>query len=206
LANSSGKKTSRRAPAVSARRRRSNSVPRSGDAAELQTDPAASDNDPAAPPPLRRWRRQFQWEHAEVEPYKVGSHRGAEFAGASRQVLIGKRGERVGFHLRYFELQAGGYTSLEQHRHSHVVVGVRGRGVVRVGEKTYTMAPLDAIYIGPEQVHQLRAAGRNKFGFFCIVDAQRDQPRPVQPEAPISTGARAQDEISIALNRHPRHG
>jgi quercetin dioxygenase-like cupin family protein len=132
-----------------------------------------------APPVLRRFHRQFRWEHTELEPYKLSAHAG-EFAGASRQVLVGKRGERVAFHLRYFELQAGGYTSLEHHRHSHVVVGVRGRGVVRVGEESYTLKPLDAIYIGPEQAHQLRATGRSRFGFFCIVDARRDRPRPVK--------------------------
>lgn len=134
-----------------------------------------------APPVLRRFRRQYRWDHIELEPYKISAHAGGEFAGASRQVLVGKLGERVGFHLRYFELQAGGYTSFERHRHSHVVVAVRGRGLVRVGEEDYTLKPLDAIYIGPEQAHQLRAIGRSRFGFFCIVDAHRDRPRPVKP-------------------------
>ncbi len=133
----------------------------------------------AAPPALRRFRRQYRWEHAELEPYKINMHAGGEFAGASRQVLIGKHGERVAFHLRYFELESGGYTSLERHRHSHVVIGVRGHGLVRVGDEDYVLRPMDAIYIGPDQAHQLRAAGRSRFGFFCIVDARRDKPRPV---------------------------
>lgn len=128
---------------------------------------------------LRRFHSRYRWDHAELEPYKASVHAGGEFAGASRQVLVGMRGERVAFHLRYFELEAGGYTSLERHRHSHVVVGVRGRGAVRVAGQTYVLKPLDAIYIGPEQAHQLRATGRSKFGFFCIVDARRDRPRPV---------------------------
>ncbi len=194
MANRDGrKKTSGRAPAAPTRRRRgADADPRGGDRPEYQTDPLAEGRgNPAAPPALRRLRRQFRWEHTEVEPYKVSAHRGGEFAGASRQVLIGKRGERVAFHLRYFELQAGGYTSLERHRHSHVVVGVRGRGVVRIGEKDYTLTPLDTIYIGPLQAHQLRAAGRAKFGFFCIVDARRDRPRPVEPAAAAAITATA---------------
>jgi ribulose-bisphosphate carboxylase large chain len=146
----------------------------------------SSDTTTAPPPVLRRIRRSFRWEHAELEPYKISTHAGGEFAGASRQVLVGKRGERAAFHLRYFELQSGGFTSLERHRHSHVVVGVRGRGLVRVGDKNYTLRPLDAIYIGPEQAHQLRATGRWPFGFFCIVDAHRDQPRPVEIAAESS--------------------
>ncbi len=131
------------------------------------------------PPVLRRFRRSYRWDNTELEPYKINTHAGGEFAGASRQVLAGNRGERVAFHLRYFELQAGGYTSLEQHRHSHVVIGVRGRGLVRVADATYMLKPMDTIYIGPRQAHQLRAVGRARFGFFCIVDARRDNPRPV---------------------------
>ncbi|MGO9061952.1 MAG: cupin domain-containing protein [Candidatus Binataceae bacterium] len=134
-----------------------------------------------APPVLRRLRRNFRWEHAEVEPYKIAARGAGEFAGASRQVLIGKRGERAAFHLRYFELEPEGYTSLERHRHVHVVIGVRGRGLVRVGNREYRLAPHDLIYIGPGQVHQLRSAGRAKFGFFCIVNAHRDKPRAVKP-------------------------
>ncbi len=136
----------------------------------------------ATPPALKRFRRNFRWEHTEVEPYKIAARGVGEFAGASRQVLIGKRGERVAFHLRYFELEPGGYTSLERHRHAHVVIGVRGRGQVRIGDQEHPLAPHDLIYIGPEQAHQLRGAGRTKFGFFCIVNARRDKPQPVRLE------------------------
>jgi S-methyl-1-thioxylulose 5-phosphate methylthiotransferase len=132
-----------------------------------------------APAVLRRYRRGFRWNHVELEPYKIATHRGGEFAGASRQVIVGRRGERVKFHLRYFELAPRGFTSLEQHHHSHVVIGVRGRGEVRVGGRRYAIGPLDAIYIGPDRPHQLRAASRGRFGFFCIVDSSRDRPRPV---------------------------
>jgi len=133
----------------------------------------------ASPPAIRRFRRGFRWDHVELEPYKLATRRDGEFRGASRQVLVGMRGERVRFHLRYFELEPRGFTSLERHRHSHVVIGVRGRGEVRVDDRRYTLGPMDTIYIGPNQPHQLRANGRGRFGFFCIVDARRDKPRPV---------------------------
>jgi quercetin dioxygenase-like cupin family protein len=133
---------------------------------------------PAAPV-LKNFRRNFRWDGVEVEPYKLSTHRGGEFRGASRQVLVGNRGERVKFHVRYFELEPGGFTSLERHRHSHVVIAVRGRGRVRVGDETLRLSPMDTVYIGPEQPHQVSALGRAKFGFFCIVDAKRDKPRPV---------------------------
>ncbi len=123
--------------------------------------------------------RGFRWEGVDLEPYKIAAHRGGEFRGASRQVLAGTHGERVRFHVRYFELEPRGFTTLEHHRHSHVVIGVRGRGKVSVGDTQYMIKRLDTIYIGPGEPHQLVATGRGKFGFFCIVDAKRDKPRPL---------------------------
>jgi len=129
---------------------------------------------------LRRFRRGFRWDAVALEPYKIAAHNGGEFRGASRQMLAGMTGERVGFHVRYFELAPGGYTSLERHRHSHFVIAIRGRGICRLDGEEIVLRPLDAIYIGPNRAHQLIATKRSKFGFLCIVDAKRDKPRPVQ--------------------------
>lgn len=134
----------------------------------------------SAAPILRKFRRGFRWDGVELEPYKLSTHRGGEFHGASRQVIVGKRGEQVRFHVRYFEIEPRGFTSLERHRHSHVVIGARGNGRVRVGERNFRLRPMDTIYIAPDQPHQLQAVGNEPFGFFCIVDARRDRPRPVQ--------------------------
>ncbi|MGH6893381.1 MAG: cupin domain-containing protein [Dongiaceae bacterium] len=106
-------------------------------------------------------------------------------------MLIGGLGERVKFHVRYFELDARGYTSLESHHHSHVVIGVRGRGRVTVAGDEHLLGPMDAIYIGPNIAHQLRATGAGKFGFFCIVDAKRDRPRRVRRHQPSRSAASA---------------
>jgi ribulose-bisphosphate carboxylase large chain len=131
--------------------------------------------------PVRsRFSRNFRWKGVQLEPYKLATHAGGEFKGASRQVLVGKRGERVKFHLRYFELEPGGFTSLEQHHHAHVVVGVRGKGRARVGNRKYPLKAMDMVYIAPNRPHQLSTVGGIPFGFFCIVDAERDRPRPVK--------------------------
>lgn len=134
----------------------------------------------SAVPILRKFRCGFRWDGVELEPYKLSTHPGGEFRGASRQVIVGRRGERVRFNLRYFEIEPGGFTSLELHRHSHVVIGARGIGRVRVGDRNFRLRPMDTIYIAPDQPHQLRAAGKEPFGFFCIVDARRDRPRPIE--------------------------
>jgi ribulose-bisphosphate carboxylase large chain len=133
----------------------------------------------SGPPAIRRFKPNFRWAHVALEPYKLLGDRAGEFRGASRQVLAGKLGEAIGFHVRYFELKPGGFTSLERHRHSHVVIGARGRGTIRVGKARYAIGLFDTVYVGPEQIHQIAADRRSRFGFFCIVNARRDRPRPV---------------------------
>lgn len=130
------------------------------------------------PAALRRFAKGFRWEGVTLEPYKLEGGRAGEFRAATRQVLVGNSGEQAAFHLRYFELAPGGFTSYERHRHCHVVIGVRGRGMVRIGAQRQLLRPMDIAYIGPGEAHQLSAAGHSPFGFFCIVNARRDRPRP----------------------------
>ncbi len=132
------------------------------------------------PPTVRRFRAGFRWGRIELEPYKATPHRGGEFCGASRQVLVGKMGEQVAFHLRYFELEPGGFTSLERHHHAHVVIAMTGCAIVRVGGRRHKIVPFDAVYIGPDEPHQLSADQGEKFGFLCIVNARRDRPRALR--------------------------
>ena len=37
----------------------------------------------------------------------------------------------------------------------------------------------DTVYVAPDEVHQLRNHGGEPFGFFCLVDAERDAPVPL---------------------------
>lgn len=157
---------------------------RGKDLRKTSTRRRTSAGSPDNAPTIRRFRSGFRWDGVLLEPYKPGSHRDGQFRGASRQVLIGRNDESVRFHVRYFELAPGGFTTLERHRHSHVVIGIRGRGRVRMGDRHYTIGRLDTVYISPGQPHQLAAAGRGAFGFFCIVDARRDRPRAVVEKPP----------------------
>jgi ribulose-bisphosphate carboxylase large chain len=85
----------------------------------------------------------------------------------------------MAFDVRYFEIEGGGHSTFERHRHAHVVIGLRGAGRVRIGSRWRPLKPLDACYIGPETPHQLRNDGGEPFGFLCVVDAERDRGRAV---------------------------
>jgi ribulose-bisphosphate carboxylase large chain len=108
-----------------------------------------------------------------VQEYKA---EGTDFQGITRQELTGIFGERTNFNLRYFEIQPGGYSSLERHVHEHVIIGARGKGILINEDREIPIAVHDVAYIAPQRKHQLRNHGSEPFGFYCIVDHERDQP------------------------------
>lgn len=123
---------------------------------------------------LLRHEPGFEWNDRPSERYKDTED--LPFRGVRRVELMGKNGEQMNFDLRYFELAPGGYTSLEKHLHTHVIIGARGAGeLVRNGDRE-PLAAHDIAYIEPLAVHQLVNAGDEPFGFYCLVDRDRDRP------------------------------
>lgn len=121
-------------------------------------------------------RGDWTWEGVPLEPYKPTTE---TYRGVTRRELVGKRGESPRFHVRYFEVAPGGFTTYERHHHEHVVIGQRGRGEALVGEQVLPIGPGDVVYVAPLEPHQLRnraPRGAEPFGFLCIVNAERDRP------------------------------
>jgi len=116
----------------------------------------------------------FHWSGRDSSPYKDATDQA--FQGVRRVELVGKFGEQTRTDLRYFEIQPGGYSSLERHVHGHIVIGARGTGVLMRGETRQTLAVNDVAFIAALENHQLRNETDHPFGFFCIVDHRRDRP------------------------------
>ena len=124
-----------------------------------------------------RFQPGFHWEGVPVADYKAPA---SHWCGITRIVLVGEKGEQTAFQVRYFEIAPGGFSSLEHHAHEHVVVVLRGRGQVRLGDALHEVSFGDTVYVAPHEVHQLRnPSATEPFGFLCLVDAQRDAPTPV---------------------------
>ena len=66
----------------------------------------------------------FHWDGVPVLAYKQDGD--APFRDVTRQVLFDD--PALNCQLRYFEVAAGGHTTLERHEHVHAVMVVRGRG------------------------------------------------------------------------------
>jgi len=122
--------------------------------------------------------RSFRWDGVPAREYKSGD---VPYRDVTRQTLLGEGAgeEPFSFITRYFEIEAGGYSTLERHQHPHAVVVIRGRGRVMLGDKTYEIAPFDCVYVSPGVAHQFQATGGELLGFLCIVDRVRDRPEVV---------------------------
>jgi len=116
----------------------------------------------------------FRWEGVPLLAYKEDG--GTHFKGVTRQVLV-RDADHLGAELRYFEIEPGGHSTLEQHTHVHVVMVVRGRGACLVGDHVTRISAHDIVTVPPDTWHQFRAANDEPLGFLCLVRCDRDRPR-----------------------------
>jgi quercetin dioxygenase-like cupin family protein len=113
---------------------------------------------------------ELRWHDVAVRAY------GPENSGAdraTRQILIGTDENSPNFHMRYFAVQPGGHTSLDQHSHEHGVYVLHGRARLRLGDDEHELNAGDVVYIPGNEVHQFFASGQEPFGFLCVVPARR---------------------------------
>lgn len=129
----------------------------------------------SGPQSVLRFADGFRWQDRPAGAYKKMA--AGDFSRVTRHELIGKFGEQTSFDLRYFEIGPGGYSSLEKHAHTHVIICIRGEGELHLEGESLKLKKNDIAYIAPNQVHQLRNSGTTPFGFFCLVDHERDRPR-----------------------------
>jgi quercetin dioxygenase-like cupin family protein len=115
----------------------------------------------------------FGWDAVERLRYKEEGS--APFRDITRQVLFAQPDQ--GCELRYFEIAPGGYSTLERHRHTHAVLILRGRGMVRLGDVEQPVAAHDLVTIDPLTWHQFRADDDSALGFLCLVSSRRDRPQ-----------------------------
>jgi mannose-6-phosphate isomerase-like protein (cupin superfamily) len=139
----------------------------------------------------------YRWEEVERLPYKEDER--ALFKSITRQILFSDPallGE-----LRYFEVAAGGFSTLERHEHLHGVLILRGRGHCLVGDKVMRIETNDLVKVPAWSWHQFRATLGEPLGFLCMVNAQRDKPQ--LPDENDLAELKADPEIAAFLEDCP---
>ncbi|MFC1595879.1 cupin domain-containing protein [Candidatus Margulisiibacteriota bacterium] len=125
-------------------------------------------------PLLIKFKQNFRWFRVPLKQYKPD---GTTFKDITRQTILDEDLPGLNFSPRYFEIKAGGYSSLEKHQHVHVVFVLRGKGRVLLGAEVKEVAPFDCLYIPPDTWHQFQPLGKKTLGLLCFVDKDRDRPQ-----------------------------
>ena len=154
--------------------------------------------DGKAGPLHRRARRDYRWEGVAELPYKEDGR--ALFKSITRQVLFAD--PALAGELRYFEMAAGGFSTLERHEHMHAVLILRGRGHCLVGREIKAVDTRDLVTVPALTWHQFRATQGEPLGFLCMVNAERDKPQ--LPSAQELARLKADPAIAAFLRDEPK--
>lgn len=122
---------------------------------------------------VSEFRDGFRWDAVELLVYK--NEGDAPFDGITRQIL--HHDSNLACELRFFDIEEGGYSTLERHEHVHGVMILRGCGECMVGDEVRPVNSYDLVTIPPMTWHQFRANAGSPLGFLCMVNKDRDKPQ-----------------------------
>jgi len=108
----------------------------------------------------------YAWEGIPVREYED------TFEGVTKQVFIGPDDNSNNFIMRYFRLEPGTHSNLEQHPHEHGVLILHGKARVQINDDFYQVAKNDAVYITGGDLHQFVVEGDDPLGFLCVIKSK----------------------------------
>ncbi len=113
-----------------------------------------------------------RWDGIEPHIYKENP---GVFLDVTKQILFDGAAD-LSVQFRYFQVEQGGFSSLEHHEHMHVVMIFKGKGHALLGNQVHEVKAGDFLTIAPWQWHQFRADAGDILGFLCLVNKDRDIP------------------------------
>jgi len=112
------------------------------------------------------WNKDLKWDGARTRQYNNQ---------VTETWMIGKSEGAENFAFRYYQLQPGGNSNLEQHGYDHGVFVLHGSGEAMIRDMTHEISQGDILHIAPDALHQLRNTGEEVLGFLCVIPAKRQK-------------------------------
>jgi len=100
----------------------------------------------------------------KVREYKL-KREGAK--GVKVKYLLHKGVGANRIQLRLFTIEVGGYTPREKHAHEHEVYMLKGKALVKGGDKEVLVTQGNVIFIPSNEEHQFKNVGNEEVEFLC---------------------------------------
>ena len=71
--------------------------------------------------------------------------------------------------MRYFRLEPGTHSNLEQHQHEHGVLILHGKVRGQLNDEFFEVGSNDAIFILGNDLHQFKVWVYKPLGFLCVI-------------------------------------
>jgi len=91
--------------------------------------------------------------------------------GARIRVLIGPEDGAGNFHMRHFEVEAGGCTPRHTHPFEHEILVLKGEGIAHTPDGNRPFKAGDVIFVQADEVHQFCNTTKDTCEFICLIPA-----------------------------------
>ena len=108
-------------------------------------------------------------QHSQVDVQIPGA------AGAKMRMLIGPQDGAANFHMRHFEIAAGGHSPHHSHDYEHEVLILSGSGVVKSEQGDRPFRAGDVIFVPANEMHQFVNNADQACTFICSIPAQESR-------------------------------
>lgn len=92
-------------------------------------------------------------------------------SGAKMRMLIGPADGAGNFHMRHFEVEAGGYTPHHSHDYEHEILVLAGSGTAKSPQGDRPFKAGDVIFVPANEKHRFINDGPETLKFICLIPA-----------------------------------
>ncbi|MDD5234362.1 MAG: cupin domain-containing protein [Syntrophales bacterium] len=107
--------------------------------------------------------------YTEIEPLQFSA---GPAKGVAGRVAIGRKEGAETFCMRVFEIAPGGHTPKHVHDWEHEIFIHAGEGEVFGNGNWVPVRPGSAVYVPPNEEHQVRNSGKAALTFICLIPSK----------------------------------